>query len=168
MQILNLNTKIIENKHFIHHLKWFLQTLSATGHLNAKHLNTITIASVLAHFPGLLSWMQDCFQYKLSPVIHFPCKIAQTRNQTKKQHLLTLKATRSQEHSPLKHHQPTRLFWHVVTGTLRRFASSYSLLYFLEFEWLLFFLKQESLPIISKGKSYLKLSKLIPNWAISD
>lgn len=98
----------------------------------------------------------------------FPCKIAQTRNQTKKQHLLTLKATRSQEHSPLKHHQPTRLFWHVVTGTLCRFASSYSLLYFLEFEWLLFFLKQESLPIISKGKSYLKLSKLIPNWTISD
>lgn len=49
-------------------------------------------------------------------------------------------------------------------------ASLYSLLYFLEFDWLrptvLFFLKQESLPIISKGKSDLKLSKLIPNWTV--
>ena len=55
IQILNLNTKIIENKYFIRHLKRFLQTLSVTGHLNAKHLNTITIVSVLAYFPGKLS-----------------------------------------------------------------------------------------------------------------
>ena len=54
MQILNLSTKIIENKHFIHHLKRYLQTLSTTERLNAKHLNTITIVSVLAYFPGPL------------------------------------------------------------------------------------------------------------------
>ena len=56
--------------------------------------------------------------------------------------------------------------WRFVTGTLRWLASLHCLLYFLAFDWLRpAFLKLDSLPFC-KGKSYLKLSKLILDWTV--
>ena len=39
-QILNLNTKTIEHKHFIHYLERFLQSLSVCFRIKWQHLNT--------------------------------------------------------------------------------------------------------------------------------
>ena len=78
---MKLNTKTIENKHFIHHLKRFPQILSTTEHINVRfecqQLNTIirdflifffliSKVSELAHLSEPLPQMRNCFQYKLS------------------------------------------------------------------------------------------------------
>lgn len=168
--MLNLNTKIIENKHFIRHFKRFLQTLSVTRHLNTKHLNTITIVAVLAHFLGPLAWMQDCFQYKLSPVWSYIFIVVQTRNQNKKEAFAVIK-WHSKQREAKSIRQSTTISQLDFFGMLSQglcadwlVCIAYCIFWnLIGSDQLSFFLrKQESLPIISKGKSDLKLS----NWTV--
>ena len=70
MQILNLNMKTIENKHFIHYLKQFLETLSVcfvimpTSKLNYQCFLILVQSFSACSFLRIV----DCLQYKLSSV----------------------------------------------------------------------------------------------------
>ena len=70
MQLLNLNTKTIENKHFIHHLKRFSQTLSVCFKMSkSKHnyqcflilVQRFSACRLFVHFPESFPRMLDCF-----------------------------------------------------------------------------------------------------------
>ena len=69
-RILNLNAKTIENKHFIHYLKQFLETLSVcfvimpTSKLNYQCFLILVQSFSACSFLRIV----DCLQYKLSSV----------------------------------------------------------------------------------------------------
>ena len=147
-QILNLNTKTIENKHFIHYLKRFPQTLSVCF-CKFQHLNTsisvflfLSKVSVLVHFQESMRWL-FLVQTFISLVIHFPFKYGPDKKTTN----------------------------FVLALCHRDFALIGQFALPIEFSgiWLAqsscpIFLKLDSLPIC-KGKPYL-WSKLILNWTV--
>ena len=70
MQILNLNVKTIENKHFIQHLKQFLQTLFVCFVLMPTSKRNYQCFLILVQSFSACSFSRiiDCLQYKLSSV----------------------------------------------------------------------------------------------------
>ena len=147
-RILNLYTKTIENKHFIHYLKRFPQTLSVffimpTSKDKYQCFLILVQSFSACTFQESIRWLFP-IQTFISFVIHVPFKWPRQEAKTKQQqNKTTFTATRSQECSPTNRRQP-RNFWRVVTGTLRWLARLHCLLYFLGFDWLraavLFFL----------------------------
>ena len=68
-RILNFYTKTIENKHFIHYLKRFPQTLSVCFVMpTSKHNYQCFLILVRSFSTSTFSRIVDCFQYKLSSV----------------------------------------------------------------------------------------------------
>ena len=125
--------------------------------------------SVLAHFQESMRWLFP-IQTFISLVIRFPFKWPRKEARTKQQqNKTTFTSTRSQGCYPTNCCQPMKLFWRIVTGTLHWLARLHYLLYFLAFDWLrpavVLFLKC-TVCLLSKGKPYLKLSKLILNWTV--
>ena len=117
-QILHLNTKTIENKHFIEILKRFLQTLSVCFVMPTSKRKYqcflvflfLSKVSVLVHFQESIRWL-FLIQTFISLVIHFPFKWPRQEAKTKQQqNKTTFTATRSQERSLTNCRQPTKLF----------------------------------------------------------
>ena len=105
-------------------------------------------------------WLWAYLRYKFhqcDPT--FPCEIAHTRNHNKTDiccHETTFTATRNHEAWLTNCHQPTRIFWHVVTGTLADLLVCFAYRIFWHLigsDPLSYFLKLDCLPIF-KGKSY--------------
>ena len=141
-------------------------------HLNTSifvflFLSKVSVPSV--HFQESMRWLFP-IQIFISLVIHFPFKWPRQEAKTKRQqNKTTFTATRSEECSPTNRRQPTKFFW---ARCRRDFALTgyFALPIVFSGIWLaqtscLIFLKLDSLPIC-KGKSYLKLSKLILNWTV--
>ena len=150
MQILNLNTKTIENKHFIHDLKRFSQTSSVCFVMPTSKHNYQCFLSVVQSFSAsTFSRIVDCFQNKLSSVwshiflFNWPRQEANTKqlNSKTKGHSQQQEAKRFRRRNAISE---LDFFWRFVTGTLRWSAIVHCLLYFLAFDWLrqavLFFL----------------------------
>ena len=109
MQILNLNTKTTENKHFIHYVKRFPQTLSVCFFMpTSKHNYPCFLIVVQSFSASTFSRIVDCFQNKLSSVwsyiflFNWPRQEANTKQLNSK--------IRSQEFSPTKRCQRARIF----------------------------------------------------------
>ena len=133
-QILNLNTKTIENKHFILYLKRFLQPLSVCF-CNATNLNTsISVWTYSCpKFQCLYIFKNlcvDCFRYKLLSVWSYIFLLNGPDKKPKQNDV------HSNKKPKMFAGEPPKLFWRVVTGTLRWLAGSHYLLYFLAFDWL--------------------------------
>ena len=133
MQILNLKTKTIKSKHSIHIIS-LPQTISADFVLllyYAQFPQTLSFCYIMPTYISIF-----LFPSKVSVLVHFQeslfvsnanfqrfgltfsCQMAQTRSQNK----TTFTATRSQGcmyADELPSVNATRLFWRVVTGTLR-------------------------------------------------
>ena len=127
MQILNLNTKTIENKHLIHYLyylKRFPQTSSACFVMLTSKRNYIISAfyccpNSQCSYIFKNRWLFP-LQTFISLIIRFLFKCPRQEAKTKQQqNKTTSTATRSQECSPTNRRQPRRLFWRVFTGSLR-------------------------------------------------
>ena len=124
MQILNLNTKTIENKHFIHYFKRFPQTSSVCFVMpTSKHNYQCFLIVVQSFSACTFSRIVDCFQNKLSSVwstfsfLTGPDK-KPTQNRAKQQNKRTFTAKRSQEFSPTKRRQRARLFFGALSQGL--------------------------------------------------
>ena len=94
-----VNTKTIDNKHFIHYRKRFLQTLSVCFVMpTSKHNYQCFLILVQSFSASTFSRIVDCFQYKLSSVwsyiflFKWPRQKAKTKQQ---QHKTTYTTTRS-------------------------------------------------------------------------
>ena len=93
-------------------------------------------------YPGYIfkNLCGDCFPYKLVKLSSVWSYIFLLNSPDKKpkqnSSKTTFTAARSQECSPTNRHQPTKLCWRIVIGTLRWLASLHCLLYFLAFDWL--------------------------------
>ena len=157
MQILNLNTKCIESKHFIHYLKRFPQTLyvcfvlpSTSKHMCQCFLILVQRFRVWTFQESLIFSNANFHHFGLTFLLNGPDKKPKQNSSKTKQH------SRQQEVKSVRRLTAVSqrdIFWRVVTGTLRWLASLHCLWYFLVFDWLrpavLFFLKLDSLPISS-------------------
>ena len=127
----------------------------------------VIVVSKVSALLRTFSTIVVCFHYKLSSVwsyiflFKWPRKEAKTKQHQNK---TTFTATRSQECSPTS---AKETFFGALSQGL--WASLCCLLYFLAFDWLrpavLFFINW-TVCLFNKGKSYLKLSKLILNWTV--
>ena len=124
--ILDLNSKCIESKHFIHYLKRFPQTLSACFVMpsTSKH-NYQTVFSYSCPKCQSLNIFKNHWLFPMqtfiSLVLHFPftCKWPRQEAKTKQQqNRTTLTTTRSQECLQTNCHQPMR---HFLAGCHRDF-----------------------------------------------
>ena len=109
----NKNTKTIENKHFIHYLKRFPQTLSACFVMLTSQRNYISVFYCCPKFQcfSTFSRIVECFHYKLSSVWSYIFLFKWPRQEAKtKPHQNKTTFTRSKERSPTNHYQLTRLF----------------------------------------------------------
>ena len=112
MQILNLNTKTIENKHFIHYLKrfcpfGFVMPTSKHKYQCFYILVQSFRACTFSRIYELMVSNTNFHQFRHT----FPFQMAQTRSKTAQlQNKMTFTETRSQECSPTNSHQPTKLF----------------------------------------------------------
>ena len=121
--ILNLNTKTLENKHFIHYLKrfrrlWPFVSVMPISKQKVSVFLFLSKLSFLVHFQESMRWLFP-IQTFISLVIHFPfkwpwqeAKIKQQQNKT------TFTATRSQECSTTNRRQPTKLSWGALSPGL--------------------------------------------------
>ena len=115
-RILVLNTKTIKNKHFIHYLKRFPQTLSFFFVMpTSKHKYQCFLIRVQSFsactFQESIRWLFPT-QTFITFVIHIPFKWPRQEAKTKQQqNKTTFTATRSQECSPTNRRQPRKFFW---------------------------------------------------------
>ena len=114
-RILNLYTKTNENKHFIHYLKRFPQTLSVFFIMPTSkdkyQCFLILVQSFSAFtFQESIPWLFP-IQTFISFVIHVPFKWPRQETKTKQQqNKKTFTAIRSQECSPTNRRQPSNFF----------------------------------------------------------
>ena len=110
-RILNFYTKTIENKHFIHYLKRFPQTLSVffimpTSKDKYQCFLILVQSFSACTFQESIRWLFP-IQTFISFVIHVPFKWPRQEAKTKQQQNKTIfTATRSQECSPTNRRQP--------------------------------------------------------------
>ena len=162
MQILNLNTKTIESKHFIHYLKRFPPTLTVCFVTpTSKHNYQCFLIVVRSFSASIFSRIVDCFQNKLSSVWSYIFLFNWPRQEeanTKQLSSKTKGHSQQQEAKSFRRRNAVSeldFFWSVVTETLRWLAIVHCLLYFLAFDWLrqavLFFLNWTVFPFVKES-----------------
>ena len=137
-RILNFYTKTIENKHFIHYLKRFPQSLSVffimpTSKDKYQCFLILVQSFSACTFQESIRWLFP-IQTFISFVIHVPFKWPRQEAKTKQQQNKTI--SQQQEAKSVRRRTAVNqgiFFWRVVTGTLRWLARLHCLLYFLAF-----------------------------------
>ena len=127
-RILNLNTKTIENKHFIHYLKRFPQTLSLCFcFCNANISMQVSVFSFSCpKFQCLYIFKNlrvDCFRCKLSSVWPHIFLLNGPDKKPKQNSSKTKRHSQQQEAKSVRRDEPPSanktVFWRVVAGTSR-------------------------------------------------